>query len=104
MDIKIPSADPTLLIGQGRKPEGAGRDKKDTEGLRRTCQQFEAIFVQQLFKGMRATVPDAGVQESDRSIRIFQDLMDHQVSEDMARKEGLGIAEALFRQFRNSSP
>jgi flagellar protein FlgJ len=100
MDIKLNTVDPALLIGQVQKPGTAGK-KDDPKGLCRVSQQFEAIFIQQLFKGMRATVPDGGLQEKDGSIQIFQDLMDHQVAEEMARKQGLGIAEALFRQMQD---
>ena len=98
MDIKLNAVDPALLISHSQKPESSVGKKNDPEALRRTCQQFEAIFIQQLFKGMRSTVPAGDLLENDRSIQIFQDLRDQQVAEDMARKQGLGIADALLRQ------
>ena len=104
MDILTRQVDPTLLVAQGQKPETAGGKKDDPEALRRTCQQFEAIFIQQLFKGMRATVPTSDLLENDRSIEIYQGLMDQQVAETMARKRGLGITDALLRQLQNGKP
>jgi flagellar protein FlgJ len=104
MDVKFNTLDPALPIGQVKKPESTAGKKDDPEALRRISQQFEAIFIQQLFKGMRATVPAGGLRENDRGIEIFQDLMDQQVAGDMARKQGIGIAEALFRQLQEKSP
>jgi flagellar protein FlgJ len=99
MDIKL-NVDPTLLLGQSQKPETAAGKNENPEALRRTSQQFEAIFIQQLFKGMRATVPDGKLLENDRSIELYQSLMDQQVAEAMACKQGLGIGEALMRQLK----
>jgi flagellar protein FlgJ len=101
MDIKFNIVDPNLLVTQSQKPEPATGKKDDPEALRRSCQQFEAIFIQQLFKGMRATVPAGGLLENDRSIELYQNLMDQQVAETMARKQGLGIGEALLRQLQD---
>ncbi len=104
MDIKSASGAPAARPAPGQKTPNAAGTKKDPEALRRVSQQFEAIFIQQMFKGMRATVPAGGLQENDRSIQIFQDLMDQQVADDMARRQGLGIADALLRQLQDKTP
>lgn len=101
MDIKFNTIDPAMLVAQGQKPEAAAGKKENPETLRRTCQQFEAIFIQQLFKEMRAAVPNEGLLENDRSIELYQSLMDQQVAEAMARKQGLGIGEALLRELQD---
>jgi flagellar protein FlgJ len=98
MEIKTLPVDTSMQVSQSQKPEPAAGKKENPEALRRTSQQFEAIFIQQLFKGMRATVPTGDLLENDRSIEIYQGLMDQQVAETMARKQGLGIGEALLRQ------
>ena len=104
MEIRTLPVDPSMQVSQSQKPETAAGKKDDPEALRRTCQQFEAIFIQQLFKGMRATVPTSDLLENDRSIEIYQGLMDQQVAETMARKQGLGITDALLRQLQNGKP
>jgi flagellar protein FlgJ len=96
MDIKMKPVDPALLTG----PKIENPKKTDPEALRRACQQFEAILVQELFKGMRATVSPAGLLEESRSSEIFQELMDQQVAEEVSRRQGLGLAEAMFRQLK----
>jgi len=101
MEIRPHAMDPNLPIGQPRDDADPSRKKADPEALRRTCQQFEAIFIRQLFKGMRATVPEAGLMAKDDGVEIFQDLMDDQVSKQMSGRQRLGIAEALFRQLEN---
>lgn len=98
MDFTI---DPSLMLSQTMhtpKTEKKGDAKNDPEALRKTCQQFEAIFIQQMFKAMRATVPDSGLLDKDQSLGYFQDLMDFQVSQQMATRQGVGLADAMFRQ------
>jgi peptidoglycan hydrolase FlgJ len=68
--------------------------------LRRQCQEFEAILVQNMFKSMRQTVPDGGLFEKDTSHDIFQDLMDTEMSRDLSTSQGVGIADALYRQLK----
>jgi len=98
MDFTI---DPSLMLSQTTQTPKAGKKgdaKNDPEALRKTCQQFEAIFIQQMFKAMRATVPQSGLVDKDQSLGYFQDLMDFQVSQQMAKKQGVGLGDALFKQ------
>lgn len=89
-----------LLPQTGQPTASAGEGAQKRARLRQVCQQFEAVFVQQLFKGMRDTVPSDGLIESDRSRELFQDMMDQQVAETMAHRQGLGIADALFQRLQ----
>ncbi|WP_291316430.1 rod-binding protein [Desulfuromonas sp.] len=90
--------DPSLLLNMATtkvSPEKSGQDPK---ALRNTCQEFEAIFVQQLFKGMRSTVPEGGLMENGMKGEVFRDMMDMEIARSAASGKGLGIAEALYRQ------
>lgn len=99
MDINF---DPKLIISQASAPDSLERDKtsKDPEALRRACQDFEAVMLKTMLKSMRATVPDNGLLEKDNSRGIFDDLLDQEVATQIARTEGVGIADMLFRQLQ----
>ena len=95
------SFDPQMLMSQAssaKKPESQAG--KDPEQLRQKCQDFEAIMVQSMLKSMRASVPDGGLLPKGNDQKIFQDLMDQNVAVEMTRKQGMGIADALFRQLQ----
>ncbi len=92
--------DPRLAMDQATRPTPPEKAGSDPEQLRRYCQEFEAIFIQELFKSMRATIPDGGLIPRGNDQQIFQELLDQNIAMDMARREGLGLADALFRQLQ----
>jgi flagellar protein FlgJ len=53
-----------------------------------------------MFKSMRGTVPEDGLVEKSTGQDIFDDLMDQEVATQMARTEGVGLADMLFRQLQ----
>ncbi len=95
------SFDPRLLVSQASSPEKPETQSgNDPEQLRKKCQDFEAIMVQAMLKSMRDSVPDGGLLPKGNDQQIFQDLMDQNVAVEMSRKQGMGIADALFRQLQ----
>jgi flagellar protein FlgJ len=94
--------DPKLVISQAATPRSLDEDKtsKDPEALHRACQDFEAVMLKTMLKSMRNTVPDDGLVEKSNGQEIFDDLMDQEVATQMARTEGVGIGEMLFRQLQ----
>ncbi len=95
------SFDPQMLINQASSPEKPeSQSGSNPEQLRQKCQDFEAIMVQAMLKSMRASVPDGGLLPKGNDQKIFQDLMDQKVAVEMTRKQGMGIADALFRQLQ----
>ncbi|OHB24724.1 MAG: hypothetical protein A2X84_14430 [Desulfuromonadaceae bacterium GWC2_58_13] len=97
--MKLVQVDPSLLLQQTpRVTDSKSASKQDPEALRKTCQQFEAIFVQSMFKAMRSTVPDGGLFPKGMAEESFQDLMDMEVAKSAAEQGRLGLGDALFQQ------
>lgn len=75
----------------------AGLQNPTPETAREVARQFEALLVQTMLKSMRAATPgDAlfgGQQEAQ-----YRDLLDRQLSVDLARGRGLGLAPMIERQ------
>mgnify|MGYP006300771755 FL=1 len=81
----------------------AGR-RNDPEALRAAAEQFEALFVQQMLKSMRDTVPEDGPFAS-REANTYRDMLDRQLAVDVAASGDFGIADALVRQLgRTTGP
>lgn len=76
----------------------AAADRNDPAALREVAGQFEALFLQTMLKNMReASLADPIFGESD-SFEMYQDMMDKQLSVEMAFGKGIGLAEMLVRQ------
>jgi len=74
------------------------RDRRDRESLRRSCQDFEAIFIQSMFKSMRKSIPDGGLFTRDTAHEIYQDMLDGEVAKEISRHQSLGLADQMYRQ------
>ncbi len=67
------------------------------EALEEVANQFEAFFLKMMLKQMRDANLGEGIFDSDQS-RMYQDMMDQQLSLDLAGKRGFGIADSIIRQ------
>jgi len=76
----------------------AALDKKNDQELKDACQEFEAYYVQQLFKEMRKTIPDGGLFENSNEGKIYKDMLDEKYSGIISEGSGTGIADALYKQ------
>ncbi len=68
--------------------------------LRDAVQQLEGVFVEQLFKAMRATVPEEGITGGGAGEEMFTGLMDQHLAERVPGSWDRGLAEALTRQLQ----
>lgn len=76
----------------------AAADRNDPEVLREVAGQFEALFIQTLMKNMRnAELAEPLFGDSEQH-DMYQDMMDQQLSVEMASGRGIGLADMLVRQ------
>jgi flagellar protein FlgJ len=68
--------------------------EKAPEATREAARQFEALFLQMMLKSMRTA---SAVLGEDRDT-TYEEMFDQQISLEMTRGRGLGIAELLARQ------
>ncbi|NGX16218.1 flagellar assembly peptidoglycan hydrolase FlgJ [Wenzhouxiangella sp. XN24] len=85
----------TADLAELRRSARAG----DASAARKTAEQFEALFVQMMVKQMREAMPtDSGLFGGGESQKLYEEMHDQQLSLAMARRGGLGIADAIERQ------
>lgn len=66
--------------------------------LKDVAQAFEGLFLQQFLKaGRAATFGDELIDSS--AVKTSQDLLDTELTQASSKTSGLGIAEAIYRQF-----
>lgn len=74
------------------------------EELMDVCKQFEAYFVEQMFKAMQATVPES--ESSDSGMATMKDYYKEQIiqqyASDATQGEGFGLAQTLYEQMKRN--
>jgi len=74
--------------------------KQDPEKLKGLVQEFEAIFIQQMYKEMRNTIPDEGLIPRTNAEDTFVQMQDLEVAKATARQGGIGLAEMMMKQLQ----
>ena len=92
-----------INTGNGPQPsvDSAGiQNQKSKDGqtarLKNLCQEFEAVFVHTMLKGMRATIPGDGLLEKGFGSEIMEEMRDVEVSKAVSQHHNIGIAEAFI--------
>lgn len=67
--------------------------------LQASASLLEASFHQEMFKAMRATVPDDGLTSGGQGEAVFSALLDQHMAEVSAMRNGGELGEALRRYF-----
>lgn len=100
MDFTI---DPRIKISvPTEQSTGAKKKAKDLEALRESTREFEALYVNEMFKAMRKTVPDEGFFKKDMTTKMFQEMMDMELARDTAKNDGMGIGLAMYNQMKGT--
>jgi peptidoglycan hydrolase FlgJ len=78
-----------------KQPVAAGRDDAK---LKQACRDFEAIFITHMLKKMRQTVSESKLIYGGRGEEIFRDMQDEELSKDMSKSDGIGLAKMLYNE------
>ncbi|MCR5667032.1 MAG: rod-binding protein [Eubacterium sp.] len=75
------------------------------EELMDVCKQFEAYFLEQIFKGMEATIPESESTSSSMSslTDYYKDMTIQEVASDATEQgDGIGLAKMLYEQMKRN--
>src|SRR5690606_775605 len=95
------------VITSAMPPAGApahGHDAAADARLRRACAELEGVFLNELMKLMRESVPEGGVVSGGAGEEIFASLFDQHVAVLAAERLERGLGAALYRSFRPETP
>ncbi|HWR38001.1 MAG TPA: rod-binding protein [Patescibacteria group bacterium] len=71
---------------------------QDGVKLRKVCQDMEAVFLNMLMSQMRATIPKDPLLGESNAQNIMQSMLDTEMTKNMAKAGGIGLADMLYRQ------
>jgi len=92
-----------LLAKKTNESEKENKETEEDKELKKVSQEFEAIFVNMMFKQMRSSVFKSGLLDGGMSREIFEDVYYNEVSKSAAESNELGIAEVIYQQLSNKS-
>ncbi len=88
-------------VGVNHVVNEAAKSQQDKE-LKEACKGFEAMFLNMMYKQMRATVPEDTLFGESNAQKIFRDMHDEKLMENIADGGGLGLADMLYKQLSPS--
>ncbi|MBF0118068.1 MAG: rod-binding protein [Desulfobacterales bacterium] len=68
------------------------------EKLKKACKDFEAVFINEMFKAMRKTVPGDDIFGKSFARDTYEDMYYNEVATKMSKGEGFGLADTMYRQ------
>ncbi|WDV46097.1 rod-binding protein [Clostridiaceae bacterium M8S5] len=71
--------------------------------LLKACRDFEAMFINIMFKEMNKTVGDSGLTEKSSGRKMFEEMHTEKLAENMAHKgQGVGLAKVLYNSMKRN--
>jgi flagellar protein FlgJ len=87
----------TDINGLGKLKRAAGAN--DPKAIRTVAEQFEALFTRMMLKSMRDAVGPDPMFGSNQE-QMYQGMADDQLSVQLAKGKGLGLADMLVKQLQ----
>ncbi len=86
------------------KVSGADYSKATDEELMKVCKEFEAYFLELMYKEMLKTVPESELSSGANStlVNYYKDEMVKEVSAQTAEQSNMGLAQTLYEQMKRN--
>jgi len=75
--------------------------KREDARLRKACKDFESMLVYQMLSKMRESVQKSDIFGSGEQEQTFQEMLDHEYADSLAKSGGMGIGDILYNQVCN---
>jgi flagellar protein FlgJ len=96
------SLDANTLLSSAQQVPGKPSANANKKVLKKSCQDFEALFLQSVFKAMRKNVPESDLFKKNNATSMFEEMLDQELASTMARTQSIGIADQMYRQMEKN--
>lgn len=86
------------LADQIQQAQSSTKSPAEDKKLREACQGFEEMFLNLMYSKMRDTVPKDTLLGESNGQQIMQSMLDEQLTKEMAKAGGVGLADMLYKQ------
>jgi flagellar protein FlgJ len=91
----------TLQPAQMVDSKGPGAVRVDNK---KAAEEMEALFISQLVKAMRSTLPKDGIMGGGRGEDVARTLQNEALGKSMAARGGFGLAQQLLQDLNKMNP
>lgn len=88
------SINPITEAAMGRPKVEAFREARSEQAFK----EFEGLFLKELLKEMRKSVPDEGIFKRSHATKMYEEMLDEVFSQAMAGSGQFGIAKQVAAQ------
>tara|TARA_Y100000588_G_scaffold231786_1_gene245516 strand:+ start:374 stop:820 length:447 start_codon:yes stop_codon:yes gene_type:complete len=75
------------------------KDEGDDDKLKEVSQQFEAFFINQIFKSMRNSAQwGEGLIEKSHARSTYESMHDERLADEISTGRGIGISDLIYKQ------
>jgi flagellar protein FlgJ len=87
------------------REQGHAKDANQRrEALRQVAKEFESVFMYQVVKAMRQTVPKGGLVEKGEGEEMFEGMLDEEWAKKLVGRGGpSSLSEVLYRQLSRAA-
>ena len=83
----------------GSAPVNPAREKRiDRDKLKKSCTEFEAMVISQLFKSMRRTIIPSGFTGDGLGKGMYESLFYQEISQRLANGGGIGLGKIIYQR------
>lgn len=65
------------------------------------CKEMESLFIQNMFKEMRASIPKSGLTSGGKAEGMFTDMLDAEMAKTFSASGGIGLSSMFRRQLED---
>ena len=94
--VPVGSSPVSVATGASQAPGDPRPARADQ--LQKTAKQLEGVFVLQMLKAMRATVPKGGISDANSGEETFTSMLDEKIADRIPAQWKHGLTDALMKQ------
>lgn len=102
------STPPVFQLQESTKTTDTNNEKQltqaiDNKRLDTACKDFEAILLNKIMSSMRESIPEGGLFEKSYGEKVFQSMLDEQMTKEMVHGKGMGLAKLLYQELSDKN-
>jgi Rod binding domain-containing protein len=86
-----------VYAGMGTNSRSARTVSPDTK-IDAACTEMESLFIQNMLKQMRASIPKGGLTSGGKAEEMFTDMLDAEMAKTISASGGIGLSSMVRRQ------
>ncbi len=94
------SLDAALFARQQNRIEKLPASPQQDDQLLTACNEFEAVFTQQMLSAMRQASFESELVPKSSGEKVFESMLDEQRAQQMASTGSLGLGRMIYEQLR----